>query len=139
MTDAVQSGPFTGCDPRKFSQAKRILVVDDDDVIRRIVRKGLESSGWVCDEANNGVDAIAQARASHPDLIILDLAMPVMNGYDAAVALNREMPKIPLIMLTLYGDALRDSLPKSSAIKEVIPKSKGLSAVIQSVHKLLVG
>jgi CheY-like chemotaxis protein len=139
VAETAQPGSFPGRDLRNFPQAKRILVVDDDDAIRRIVRKGLEDSGWVCDEANNGIDAIAKARAVHPDLIILDLAMPAMNGYDAAMTLNREMPNTPVIMLTLYGDVLANSLPKTSSIKEVIPKSKGLSAVIQSVRKLLIG
>ena len=98
-----------------------------------MVRKDLEECGWICEEAENGVDAIAKARATEPNIIILDLAMPVMNGYDAAIVLNRELPNVPLVMLTSYGDVLRNCFTKTSGIKDVVPKSKGMSALIESI------
>jgi YesN/AraC family two-component response regulator len=64
----------------------RILIADDHDAVRRSVRALLESQdGWkVCGEADNGRAAIEKTKEVRPDLVILDIAMPVVNGFDAA-------------------------------------------------------
>src|ERR1700694_3522481 len=82
---------------------RRILVIDDGDSVRNIIRIFLERDGFeVCGEATDGVEAIAQAKKLKPDLIVLDLAMPRMNGADAASILSKTMPDVPIVMLTLY-------------------------------------
>lgn len=83
------------------------------------------------------MDGISKARALHPDLIILDLAMPLMNGYDAAVTLHQEMPKIPLVMLTMYGDVLGKAWANASGVKAIIGKTEGVTALVKCVHELL--
>ena len=85
--------------------AKTILIADDSDVVRRAVCEAfaLESDFEVCGEAHDGYEAIERAQRLHPDLIILDLSMPVMNGLDAARALrDRLVPPVPIILFTLY-------------------------------------
>jgi YesN/AraC family two-component response regulator len=62
----------------------------------------------MCGEAENGREAIEKAQQSHPDLIVLDLSMPVMNGLDAARVLKRLMPTLPLIM---YRISMRNGRP----------------------------
>ena len=77
--------------------AKTILIVDDNAYIR-LALCGLfkrESDFEVCGEAENGKEAIAEALELRPDLIVLDLSMPVMNGLDAARELKRLMPTVP--------------------------------------------
>src|SRR5713101_7284608 len=77
--------------------AKTILIVDDNAYIRPALC-GLfkrESDFEVCGEAENGKEAIAKALELHPNLIVLDLSMPVMNGLDAARELKRLMPTVP--------------------------------------------
>ena len=66
-----------------------VLIVDDYPAVRKTLRSLLEKlSSVVCIEAVNGLDAIAKADTSHPDLIILDLGMPEMNGFEAATVLH---------------------------------------------------
>ena len=82
--------------------AKTILIVDDNAYIRHALCDLFkrEADFEICGEAENGKEAIAKARELHPDLIVLDLSMPVMNGLDAARELKRLMPTVLLIM---YG------------------------------------
>ena len=62
---------------------KKILVVEDDPDNRRIVAKVLSVEGYHVVEATDGIEALAQARAEHPDLILMDLALPNMDGWEA--------------------------------------------------------
>lgn len=88
---------------------KQILLVDDSDVIRVATRHFLERQpGFaVCGEAIDGLDAVEKAQELHPDLIILDLAMPRMNGLEAARQLRIMMPAVPIILFTWYADAIQ--------------------------------
>src|SRR5258705_10381709 len=80
---------------------KRILVIDDGDSVRDVIRIFLEHAGFeVCGEAADGVEAIEQAKKLKPDLIVLDLAMPRMNGAEAAWILTQIMPKPRFVRLT---------------------------------------
>ena len=118
---------------------KRILIVDDDGDVRDAVRKGFESRGYVCDEADNGFQAIVRAKEFSPHAIVLDLAMPAMNGFEAAIVLQREMPKVPVVILTMYADDARftSSLARTFGVQAIIPKSDGVNAVMDYVQKLL--
>ena len=121
-------------------RAKRILLVDDDRIIRQRVRRVLENElGWICDEADNGVDGISKARALRPDLIVLDLSMPIMNGYDAARVLNREMPTVPVVMMTMYADAIGKSSRSASSIgvTAILSKAEGIAALVGCVREIL--
>jgi two-component system cell cycle response regulator DivK len=85
--------------------AKRILVVEDDADNRRIVVKVLTVEGYEVLEATDGRSALATARKEHPDLIIMDLAMPGLDGWQAATQLKSD-PKvadIPIIALTAFA------------------------------------
>jgi CheY-like chemotaxis protein len=86
---------------------RRILVTDDGDSVRDAIRIFSEHAGFeVCGKAADGVQAIEQAKKLKPDLIVLDLAMPRMNGAEAASVLNTTMPKTPIVLLTLYRNLL---------------------------------
>jgi DNA-binding NarL/FixJ family response regulator len=89
--------------------AKRILIADDHESVLRRIRALLESEpDWeVCGEAVNGREAIAKAKELEPDLVILDFAMPRLNGLKAAAEINRFLPEVPIVMFTMYGSALR--------------------------------
>ncbi|MGH2709659.1 MAG: response regulator transcription factor [Actinomycetota bacterium] len=80
----------------------RILVVDDDPVILRLIEVNLDLEGFDVDTADRGEDAIAKARASAPDLIILDLMMPEMSGWEIAEELQKDdkTTGIPLVFLS---------------------------------------
>ena len=122
---------------RTLPQPKRILVVDDDSALRGIVCRGLEHRGFVCDEADNGLNAIEKAKRVKPDLIVLDMAMPIMNGFEAAMVFQREMPTVPVVMLTMYAEEFGTSLASVFSVKAIIPKAEGMSTLIEHIHKLL--
>jgi len=84
---------------------KRVLLVDDNAVVRSFVRQLFESQPdfEISGEAENGRDAVEKAENLKPDLIILDLIMPVMNGLDAAPLLKRLLPDTLIILFTQQG------------------------------------
>ncbi len=80
-----------------------ILVVDDEERIVRMIRMNLEHSGFSVIEANNGNEAIEQIRQKMPNLIILDVMMPGMDGYET-LSMIREISQVPVIMLTAKSE-----------------------------------
>jgi len=117
---------------------RRILVIDDGDSVRDMIRLFLEKDGFeVCGEGSDGVEAIEQAKKLKPALIVLDLAMPRMNGADAASILSQTMPNIPLVLLTLYQNVLGPSLASAIGVKAVIDKTDGIDKLVACVHSLL--
>ena len=88
---------------------KTVLVVDDEPNIREYLRQELESAGYYVQEAENGLDAIAKAKKLMPDLVILDVMMPMMNGFDAAAVLKNDPQtmNIPIVILSIVEDLER--------------------------------
>jgi DNA-binding NarL/FixJ family response regulator len=86
---------------------RTVLVADDNPHIRKMLCRmfELEADYNLCAEAENGRQAIELALHHRPDLIILDLSMPVMNGLEAARELKKLMPKVPIILFTLHSDS----------------------------------
>jgi DNA-binding NarL/FixJ family response regulator len=123
---------------RQGAGRKRILIVDDSDSLLTALRTSLESHGFtVCGEALNGLDAIGKAVDTEPDLVILDLAMPDMNGVEVASTLQRLQPNLPIILLTIYGDHVSKSFASIFGIKAIVSKSDGMSKLIESVQSLI--
>lgn len=80
----------------------RVLVVDDEELVRTLLRGALEHEGFVVDEASNGREAIAAFHEARPDAVVLDVLMPVMDGFETCKAL-REIPEavdLPILVLT---------------------------------------
>ncbi len=88
---------------------KKILVVDDDTHIRNLLRQQLEAQNYQVNEAIDGVDAISQVKQEKPDLIILDVMMPQINGFDVAAVLKNDPQSmgIPIIILSIVEDKQR--------------------------------
>jgi DNA-binding NarL/FixJ family response regulator len=82
----------------------RILVVDDHAVVRRGVRSLLEShEGWkVCGEATTGRDAVDQSRRLRPDVVVMDLSLPELNGLDATRQILKDVPDTEVLVLTMH-------------------------------------
>jgi CheY-like chemotaxis protein len=85
---------------------RTVLVADDNPHIRKLLCRmfELEADYDLCAEAENGRQAIELALQHRPDLIILDLSMPVMNGLEAAHELKKLMPKVPIILFTQHAE-----------------------------------
>jgi len=115
-----------------------ILIVDDNSAIRRLVRLQVEmSTGWTIYEAENGREAIEQARELHPDLIVLDLSMPVMNGIDAARELKAIMPRVPLIIFSEHSNVMSVEEAYCAGISAQVSKSKPISELVGKARTLL--
>ena len=114
----------------------RILIADDSAQIRRGLREFLQqrSAFDIC-EAVDGLDAIEKAKKQEPDVIILDLSMPRMNGLDAARVLRTEMAHVPIILFTMYSVGILSSQLKESGIRAVVSKTDatGLATCIESI------
>ena len=117
-----------------------ILVVDDHEAIRDIVKVILEQHGYRVSQAANGSDAIHKSVALKPDLVLLDLAMPGVNGAEVAVTLHEAMPDMPILVLTMYEGAAEKLLGEELwhfGISGVISKINGLNTLIERVEKIL--
>jgi chemotaxis response regulator CheB len=106
---------------------RRVLVADDNPLMREMLCKlfaGHESPE-ICEEAVNGQDAVIKAIQCKPDLVILDLSMPVMNGLEAAKLICAKFPTVPIILFTQHADLLLQ--PDSvilPGITRVVPKTE---------------
>ena len=103
-----------------------ILIVDDSAVVRHSLRSSIEhSTDWnVCGEAENGKIAIEKVRELSPDAVILDFAMPVMNGMDAARRIARIAPHTTMVMLTMHNSVELLKKAQAAGIKDVVSKSE---------------
>ena len=122
-----------------FTARKSVLIVDDSAFIRQALCELFkrEADFEVCGEAENGKDAIKKAQDLCPDLLVLDLSMPVMNGFDAARVLKRLMPTVPLIMYSAFGDKLAEKQARLIGISEVVSKAENAGVLIHKARGLL--
>jgi DNA-binding NarL/FixJ family response regulator len=118
---------------------KRVLIADDGEEVRQVVRAVLEArtNYEVCGEASNGAEAIAKALELKPDLILLDVAMPMLNGVEVASVLAGSMPNLPIVLYTMYNELLGLSLATAVGAKAVISKADGISKLVECVQSLL--
>lgn len=123
-----------------LSMKKRILVADDNPLIRKMLCKIFSGHQTleICDEAVDGREAIEKAERHQPDLIILDLAMPVMDGLKAAQAICKILPSVPIILFTLHAKTISDFDLKDSGITRVVPKTEMISLVDHAEELLRV-
>jgi two-component system, NarL family, response regulator NreC len=104
-----------------------ILIADDNALIRHFLRFCIEQDGnWeVCGEAENGKIAVERVKELHPDIVILDFQMPVMDGLEAARQISRLAPNTAMLMFTMYHCEQLVKEAQAAGIKEVLSKSDG--------------
>jgi two-component system response regulator NreC len=120
--------------------AARILVVDDVPSIRQSMRFCLEQeAGWtICGEAENGKVAVDQVQELRPDVVIIDLSMPVMNGLDAARAIKAISPGTHILMFTLHTYPYLTDEARKVGIDRVLSKAdSGGAELLQAVRTLV--
>jgi len=85
----------------------RILVVDDDDAIRDFVREALEFEGYPVETVSDGAEALAAIERERPSLMLLDMRMPVLDGWGVVEALRQREIRLPVVVMTAAQDARR--------------------------------
>ena len=117
--------------------SKRILIADDHESVLRRLRSLLTKPGWeICGDAVDGKEAVARAIELRPDVIILDLVMPRMNGLEAAQAIRTVLPAAPIVINTLYKTTAVEAEANKHGIHKVVDKGNS-GALISAVEELL--
>jgi DNA-binding NarL/FixJ family response regulator len=118
---------------------KTILIADDSAMVRAIIRHALErdTDFMICGEAIDGMDAVSKAKELEPDLIILDVKMPELNGIEVAGILRYALPKIRIVLLTMFAEDFASNFTSLFHIDAVLSKTNGLADLTARVTSLL--
>ena len=124
------------------NQDKKVLVVEDDRVLRRVIVDNLKAEGFTVVEAEDGVAGLASAVAEHPDLILLDVVMPKMDGIAMLEKLREDHwgKDAQVIMLTNLSDADKVSFAAEKGVKDYLVKADwDITSIIQKVKDKIRG
>jgi DNA-binding NarL/FixJ family response regulator len=118
----------------------RILIVDDSPVVRHALRSWFDRSlDWeVCGEAENGKEAVERVEELHPDIVILDLQMPVMNGLEAARRINHASPHTSMLMFTIDPSGELRKAALEAGVADVVSKSDRLADHLSTALRQLI-
>lgn len=116
---------------------KRLLVVDDDNEIRELLEFDLAHSGYQIDTAADGVEGLNKALNAHYDLVLLDVMMPKMNGYDVCKNIRKSKPEMPVLLLTAKGTINDKTTGFNSGADDYIVKPFDIQEVLLRVRALL--
>jgi|ERR1700730_5185096 DNA-binding NarL/FixJ family response regulator len=120
----------------------RILIADDSSLVRRVLRNLVEQdSDWqVCGEAIDGAEVVRRTVETHPDVVVLDFQMPVMNGLQAAREIAKVAPEVPVLLCTAHLSIHLEGEARKAGIQGAVSKSiagdivKGIKALLR--HEL---
>jgi two-component system response regulator NreC len=114
----------------------RILVADDNEKIRDGLCSALEvQPGWiVCGQAVDGTDAVRQAVRLKPDIVLVDVSMPGLNGFEAAECIHEQMPDAQILIVTEHDAKTLEHLPPQPGVRGYIVKSRLDSDLIPAVE-----
>ncbi len=125
-----------------INDLKKILVVEDEVALRKILKDVLQKNNFVVLEAKNGKEGVETALHEHPDLIMLDLLMPVMNGMDALVQIRNDawgatVPVIVLTNLSADNEKLVEGILKGRPVSYLIKSDWKMQDVVKKVQEVL--
>jgi two-component system chemotaxis response regulator CheY len=117
----------------------RILIVDDSEITRRILGTLVRSRHWtVCGEAENGWSSVKKFQELKPDVVLLDLAMPDINGIETAKQMSASDPRVPLILFTICEIEGIESAAREAGIRAIVPKTEAWN-LLGSIESLVNG
>lgn len=119
----------------------RILIADDQPIIRKIVRNTLQVHPRfeVCGEAANGLEAIEEAKKLKPDVIILNITMPVLNGFEAAKEIRTNLPQSAIVILSSDADQHFVEEAKKVGVRAYVAKTKAGEALVKAIEAAVLG
>ena len=131
----------TGVRVKQIDRPVRILIADDHPGIRKTVRSTLEQHPRfeVVGEAEDGAKAIREARRLKPDVVVLNVAMPVLNGLEAAREIKTSLPQSAIVILSLNVDQLFIEEAKKIGVRAYVAKTEAGKALIKAIEAALEG
>jgi CheY-like chemotaxis protein len=114
---------------------KKILIVDDEESIRFLYKEELEEEGYIVECAGNGEEALEKLCLFKPDLISLDIKMPVMDGIEALKRIREKERKLPVILCSAYGEYKQDLTTWAS--DAYVVKCADLTGFKSTIRRLL--
>jgi DNA-binding NarL/FixJ family response regulator len=136
----IGAGFVSGCAARRGGLiVNRILIADDSPLMRRQIRAILERDPdiRICAEAENGVEALQRVQEYRPDLVVLDLRMPVMNGLAATREIKKLAPNVAVLVCTLYDSPQIELESKRAGADALVPKTAASTQLPSVIHALL--
>lgn len=120
-------------DSRKM---KRVLIADDNLYVRYVIRTYLKDAAEIeiCGESVDGVQTLEMAKRLAPDLVLLDLSMPTLNGAEVALALKKTMPEVRIILFTMYGDKIGQAAMSTIGADAVLSKPDGMGHLLDCIN-----
>ena len=117
----------------------RLLIVDDHEIFRRGLRALLEPSAeWqICGEAVDGVDAVEQCKSLKPDIVVLDVSMPRLNGLEAARLIKKEIPKPQIVIITQHDSPQIRKAALEAGAQAFVTKSSVGSELVSALRNLI--
>lgn len=133
---------FLICKQEKYftMSPKKILIADDNENIREALAYLLEDEGFTLSLAKDGVDALQKVKEIRPDILLLDIMMPEINGYDVCRAIKNdpELSKTYIIMLTAKGQAAEQERGKDVGANEYIVKPFSPLEILNRIKHILM-
>ena len=126
---------------REQASIQTVMVVEDFDDTRRMMRRFLESGGYGVLEAANGHEAVEVARREHPSLILMDLNMPVLDGFAAALRIRQQEPlrDVPIVAVTAYDSAESRAAARAVGCNDYLAKPVEYDQLLSLVGRLTAG
>jgi CheY-like chemotaxis protein len=128
---------FLGDTPGRHALGYSILLVDDNRVLRKVLRRMFETVGFLCSESEDGQQAVVEAGRFKPDLIVLGYSMPVMNGLEAAPLLRKLLPCTPIIKFTMFPNKVFDAQAIAAGVTTVVAKDQAATHLLPKAESLL--
>ena len=130
--------------PRRHSgqvARTRILIADDHEIFRKGLRSLIDACpNWeICGEASNGIEAVESARKLAPDIVIMDLSMPQVNGLDAMKRILKEMPKTRVVILTQHDSAYMLTAAMQAGALAYVTKSQVAHYLLEALDAVAAG
>jgi len=126
---------------KQLSRKVRVLIADDHAVIRRLVRSKLQSHPHfeVCGEATDGRQAVEEAKKLKPDVVVLNVTMPVLNGLQAARQIRSSLPESAIVILSSNADKRFVEEAKKIGVRAYVAKTKAGEALVKAVEAAVMG
>ena len=111
------------------------MIADDSAIVRYVIREFLKDlpNIEICGEAVNGLDAVEKAKKLKPNLVLLDLSMPRMNGAEVASILKKTMPNVLTVLFTMQSNKIGKALTTAIGVDAVLSKPDGMRQIVGTV------